>query len=161
MPMLLPSARVRFLQVFLPPLLVEGVADAIDDSRAIKIFICNLMTQPGETDGLTSRRHHRDRSAITLRRSTLITSSLTMSRSRSCSPNYTKKVPNRSAFTARSHRQRLKEPRSFMVICLRKGKRFATTRKACTSLYSTAGGEARIWTGQKCPVRMRYVRFAS
>ena len=41
----------------LPPLLVHGVADAIADSRAAKIFICNLMTQPGETDGLTSRRH--------------------------------------------------------------------------------------------------------
>ena len=41
----------------LPPLLVKGVAKKIEDSRAIKIFICNLMTQPGETDGLTSRRH--------------------------------------------------------------------------------------------------------
>jgi len=41
----------------LPPLLVEGVADAIAASDALKIFICNLMTQPGETDGLTARRH--------------------------------------------------------------------------------------------------------
>lgn len=41
----------------LPPVLVRGVADAIAESRAVKIFICNLMTQPGETDGLTSRRH--------------------------------------------------------------------------------------------------------
>lgn len=41
----------------LPPLLVKGVAQAIADSNAIKVFVCNLMTQPGETDGLTSRRH--------------------------------------------------------------------------------------------------------
>ncbi|MCV4601048.1 YvcK family protein, partial [Escherichia coli] len=36
----------------LPPLLVRGVGDAIAASRAVKVFICNLMTQPGETDGL-------------------------------------------------------------------------------------------------------------
>jgi uncharacterized cofD-like protein len=41
----------------LPPILVNGVADAIAESAAVKIFICNLMTQPGETDGLNSRRH--------------------------------------------------------------------------------------------------------
>ena len=41
----------------LPPILVEGVADAIAGSHAVKIFICNLMTQPGETDGFTARRH--------------------------------------------------------------------------------------------------------
>jgi uncharacterized cofD-like protein len=41
----------------LPPILVDGVAEAIADSPAIKIFICNLMTQPGETDGFTARRH--------------------------------------------------------------------------------------------------------
>ena len=41
----------------LPPLLVARVAQAIDQARAIKIFICNLMTQPGETDGYTARQH--------------------------------------------------------------------------------------------------------
>ncbi len=41
----------------LPPLLVRGVAEAIGESTAIKIFICNLMTQPGETDGYTSLQH--------------------------------------------------------------------------------------------------------
>ncbi|HYE15316.1 MAG TPA: gluconeogenesis factor YvcK family protein [Pyrinomonadaceae bacterium] len=41
----------------LPNLLVARVADAIGDSPAVKIFICNLMTQPGETDGYTARRH--------------------------------------------------------------------------------------------------------
>lgn len=41
----------------LPPLLVNGVAEAIAASPAVKILICNLMTQPGETDGLTARRH--------------------------------------------------------------------------------------------------------
>lgn len=41
----------------LPPILVEGVADAISESSAVKIFICNLMTQPGETDGFTAKKH--------------------------------------------------------------------------------------------------------
>ena len=41
----------------LPPLLVYGVREAIAASSATKIFISNLMTQPGETDGLTAKRH--------------------------------------------------------------------------------------------------------
>ena len=41
----------------IPPLLVNGVAEAIAASAAVKVFICNLMTQPGETDGFTARRH--------------------------------------------------------------------------------------------------------
>ncbi len=41
----------------LPPILVDGVADSIAESSAVKIFICNLMTQPGETDGFTAKKH--------------------------------------------------------------------------------------------------------
>jgi len=41
----------------LPNLLVARVAAAIGDSPATKIFICNLMTQPGETDNYTARKH--------------------------------------------------------------------------------------------------------
>jgi uncharacterized cofD-like protein len=41
----------------LPPLLVARVAEAIGQASATKIFICNLMTQPGETDGYTARQH--------------------------------------------------------------------------------------------------------
>jgi uncharacterized cofD-like protein len=41
----------------LPNLLVARVADAIGESAATKIFICNLMTQPGETDNYTARQH--------------------------------------------------------------------------------------------------------
>jgi len=33
------------------------VAEAIASSPAVKVFVCNLMTQPGETDGMTSRGH--------------------------------------------------------------------------------------------------------
>jgi uncharacterized cofD-like protein len=40
-----------------PNLLVASVADAIGESAATKIFIANLMTQPGETDGYDVRRH--------------------------------------------------------------------------------------------------------
>jgi len=41
----------------LPNLLVSQVARVIGESNATKIFICNLMTQPGETDGYTARKH--------------------------------------------------------------------------------------------------------
>jgi uncharacterized cofD-like protein len=41
----------------LPNLLVAQVARAIGQSRATRIFINNLMTQPGETDGYNARRH--------------------------------------------------------------------------------------------------------
>jgi uncharacterized cofD-like protein len=41
----------------LPNLLVSQVARVIGESPATKIFISNLMTQPGETDGYTARQH--------------------------------------------------------------------------------------------------------
>lgn len=41
----------------LPNLLVSRVADAIAESAATKIFVTNLMTQPGETDGFDAQKH--------------------------------------------------------------------------------------------------------
>src|ERR1051325_2856081 len=41
----------------LPNLLVAQVARVIGQSHATKIFVNNLMTQPGETDGYTARAH--------------------------------------------------------------------------------------------------------
>ncbi|SFS32355.1 gluconeogenesis factor YvcK family protein [Marininema halotolerans] len=41
----------------LPNLLVKGMADAIRASSAKKIYICNVMTQAGETDGYTASDH--------------------------------------------------------------------------------------------------------
>ncbi len=41
----------------LPNLLVARVSNAIGEGRATRIFICNLMTQPGETDNYTARQH--------------------------------------------------------------------------------------------------------
>ncbi|MEO7970530.1 MAG: gluconeogenesis factor YvcK family protein [bacterium] len=41
----------------LPNLLVARVSQAIGESGATKVFICNLMTQPGETDNYTARQH--------------------------------------------------------------------------------------------------------
>ncbi len=41
----------------LPNLLVARVARVIGESSATKIFICNLMTQPGETDGYSATQH--------------------------------------------------------------------------------------------------------
>jgi uncharacterized cofD-like protein len=43
----------------LPNLLVDGVVETIRDSRALRIFVCNLMTQPGETDGFDALDHLR------------------------------------------------------------------------------------------------------
>ena len=41
----------------LPNLLVPDIIEAIRSSRAMKIYICNIATQPGETDGYSCRDH--------------------------------------------------------------------------------------------------------
>ena len=41
----------------IPNLLVGGVADAIRSSRAQTFYICNIMTQDGETEGYTAADH--------------------------------------------------------------------------------------------------------
>ena len=43
----------------IPNLLVKGIAAAIRRSAAKKIYVCNLMTEPGETDGYTASDHVR------------------------------------------------------------------------------------------------------
>ncbi len=40
-----------------PNFLVDGIADAVDKSKAVKIYVCNVMTQPGETDHFTASDH--------------------------------------------------------------------------------------------------------
>lgn len=41
----------------IPNLLVDGVVDAICESKALKIYVCNIMTQDGETEGYTASDH--------------------------------------------------------------------------------------------------------
>ncbi len=41
----------------IPNLLVNGIADAISKSKAKKIYVCNIMTQPGETTDYTVASH--------------------------------------------------------------------------------------------------------
>jgi uncharacterized cofD-like protein len=41
----------------IPNLLVKGVPEAITKSAALKIYICNVMTQAGETDDYTASDH--------------------------------------------------------------------------------------------------------
>lgn len=41
----------------IPNLLVAGIADAIVASPAVKIYVCNVMTQPGETDHYRASDH--------------------------------------------------------------------------------------------------------
>jgi uncharacterized cofD-like protein len=43
----------------LPNLLVERIAKEIAASRAVKIYVCNVMTQPGETTDMTASDHVR------------------------------------------------------------------------------------------------------
>lgn len=43
----------------IPNLLVTGVADAIARSKAVRVYIPNLMTQPGETGGMSVADHVR------------------------------------------------------------------------------------------------------
>jgi uncharacterized cofD-like protein len=43
----------------LPNLLVPEIAEAIKASRAPKIYVCNVMTQPGETSGYSASDHVR------------------------------------------------------------------------------------------------------
>jgi len=43
----------------IPNLIIDGIAEAIAKSRAFKIYICNVMTQHGETDGFSASDHIR------------------------------------------------------------------------------------------------------
>ena len=41
----------------IPNLLIKEIADSIVASDAVKIYVCNIMTQPGETDGYSASEH--------------------------------------------------------------------------------------------------------
>lgn len=41
----------------MPNLLIKDISRAIADSAAIKVYVCNVMTQPGETDSLSASDH--------------------------------------------------------------------------------------------------------
>jgi uncharacterized cofD-like protein len=41
----------------IPNLLVPGVAEALREARAPTVYICNVMTQPGESDSFTASEH--------------------------------------------------------------------------------------------------------
>ena len=41
----------------IPNLLVDGLSEAVCRSRALKMYICNIMTQDGETEGMTASDH--------------------------------------------------------------------------------------------------------
>lgn len=43
----------------LPNLLVPGIVEAIRASKALRVYVCNVMTQPGETDGYRASDHLR------------------------------------------------------------------------------------------------------
>ncbi|MCK9478392.1 MAG: YvcK family protein [Firmicutes bacterium] len=41
----------------IPNIIVKGVADEIMRGGALLVYVCNIMTQPGETDGMDAYRH--------------------------------------------------------------------------------------------------------
>jgi uncharacterized cofD-like protein len=43
----------------MPNLLVPGIRNALRDSRALKVYVCNIVTQPGQTDGFRGSDHLR------------------------------------------------------------------------------------------------------
>jgi uncharacterized cofD-like protein len=43
----------------IPNLLVPGIAEALAQCRAPKVYICNVMTQPGESDDFSASQHAR------------------------------------------------------------------------------------------------------
>jgi uncharacterized cofD-like protein len=52
----------------LPNLLVADVVETIDASNAVKIYVCNVMTQPGETAGFSASEHLQALQSATSRR---------------------------------------------------------------------------------------------
>lgn len=41
----------------IPNLLIKEISEAIANSGTIKVYVCNVMTQPGETDGFSAQDH--------------------------------------------------------------------------------------------------------
>lgn len=41
----------------LPNLVIEKIGDALRKAEALRVYVCNVMTQPGETDGYTAEDH--------------------------------------------------------------------------------------------------------
>jgi uncharacterized cofD-like protein len=41
----------------IPNLLIKPISDALRHAKALRVYICNVMTQPGETEGYTAEEH--------------------------------------------------------------------------------------------------------
>jgi uncharacterized cofD-like protein len=41
----------------IPNLLIRPIGDALQQARGLRVYICNVMTQPGESDGYTAEQH--------------------------------------------------------------------------------------------------------
>ena len=41
----------------IPNLLIKPIAEALRQAKALRVYICNVMTQPGETDSYTAEEH--------------------------------------------------------------------------------------------------------
>jgi uncharacterized cofD-like protein len=43
----------------LPNLVIKEIAESLRNARGLRVYVCNVMTQPGETDGYTAEEHLR------------------------------------------------------------------------------------------------------
>src|SRR5438034_10633598 len=41
----------------MPNLLNKPIADTLRQTKALRVYVCNVMTQPGETEGYTAEEH--------------------------------------------------------------------------------------------------------
>ncbi len=41
----------------IPNLLIKPIAEALRQAKALRVYVCNVMTQPGETEGYTAEEH--------------------------------------------------------------------------------------------------------
>src|SRR5438477_12968109 len=41
----------------LPNLVIKEIAETLRQARALRVYVCNVMTQPGETDGYAAEEH--------------------------------------------------------------------------------------------------------
>jgi uncharacterized cofD-like protein len=56
---LIVAAPGSFFTSVMPNLLVPAIRDALGATAAPRIYVCNITTQPGETDGYTVSEHMR------------------------------------------------------------------------------------------------------
>ncbi len=90
----------------IPNLLVEQIAAALEEAEAPRVYVCNVMTQPGETDGFTAGDHVRALLKHVENRQII---DMVLVNSASISPWQAQKYEEQQAFPVEVDRRRLEE----------------------------------------------------